>query len=98
MNAGGADPYAGQPIRLTAEHIRKGIKGDPCWCAVVFAIKAAFPAVEYVRVTLEGITIEGIKYDTPANVRMFMYRFDCPDKHRSVDPIEFELPPMRIGQ
>lgn len=82
-------------IKVTADHIRRGKRGDSCSCAVALAIaemlSGCIPEVAPVIVYL----IDGRKLGLPATVRLpqeVTEWIDAFDKMRPVEPFEFELP------
>lgn len=76
-------------IKVTAEHIAKGIKGSHCDCAIARAIKEAV-GHDSVRVANKvAIIDDGIAY-LPLVAIDAMTRFDT-DHPRKVEPFEFDL-------
>jgi hypothetical protein len=85
----------GRPLllKVTAEHISRGVPGNRCKCPVALALKVLFPdattvEVDSVRLVAAGDSGELLYRPTPALVRDFVNDFDMGHK---VEPFEYPL-------
>ena len=69
-------------VKVTQEHINKGLKGSSCYCPIALAIGPNC-VVQY-----SHITIGNKEYRTPQAVFEFLHAFD---NGLPVKPFEFEL-------
>lgn len=74
-------------IKVTKEHIDKGVKGSWDCCPIALAIKEQLN-IESIEVNDELISTQERDYRTPLSCVNFMEKFDEGDP---VTPFEFEL-------
>lgn len=74
-------------IRVTQEHIDKGIRNDVCLCPVALALKSAGICEPYV--TGDEIEVGSASYSPPEKVTNFIFKFDAGE---SVRPFKFSVP------
>lgn len=81
-------------VRVTADHIARGVPGF-CWsCPIALAIAESLPGSNPWVVLKIELTYRGRLYqiETPDEALAFMSRFDNDDNRRTLAPFEFDLP------
>jgi hypothetical protein len=89
-------------VRVSQEHIENGVCKDSHHCMIADAIKATYPAAQYILVDLQSIRFsdpdrgERYTYLTPPTAQANLLRFDRGDK--SIQPFTFTLnkPQIRV--
>ena len=74
-------------IKITKEHIRKGVRGSACECPIALALKETL-ITNNVHVDMDGMRVNHVSYALDKKDRKFIERFDA---GMPVRPYDFDL-------